>query len=512
MANEDLIREIVTKACCDALQQKSQELAEEVARRVGREWAKSGEKLASQPAPAAATSERTKELLDGALRIAASRTQTETLETLIGAVSAVTPACGLMILRGTQATGWSCNILATLERFKRTTMDCAQGVAARVISSCAAAVVKASELDAGFIAALGLESSEQLLLVPILLKRRVAALLIALPRQSDDLAAVELLVQITQLTLELQAARKAAPQSPVEAPHPAVQKSVAPEPKPEIEKPEVAPEPPKPEAETELTKVEPVAAQSEPAQAPAQLEPESAAQSEPEPVPEQLKPEAETELTKVESVATQPEPEAAAEQPEPAPVQAQSEPEPAPEQPETEPAVAQAEPAPAQAEPEPAPAPAPEQAEPEAAHTATVPAEVAPVALPSPEPVYAAIAPEKVLVTPPVPVVQIEAPAPQASVTVPHFAPPIPDETHEKARRFAKLLVEEIKLYNPTKLVEGRARGDLYSRLRDDIEKSRGAYQKRYGESVRDIDYFAQELLRILADNNPAMMGAGFPG
>ncbi len=88
----------------------------------------------------------------------------------------------------------------------------------------------------------------------------------------------------------------------------------------------------------------------------------------------------------------------------------------------------------------------------------------------------------------------------------------MPDEVHEKARRFAKLLVEEIRLYNQTKLAEGRARGDLYSRLREDIEKSRGAYHKRYGESVRDVDYFTQELLRILADNNRAVMGPGFPG
>jgi len=92
----------------------------------------------------------------------------------------------------------------------------------------------------------------------------------------------------------------------------------------------------------------------------------------------------------------------------------------------------------------------------------------------------------------------------------PQVAPP-QDEAHDKARRFAKLLVEEIKLYNQTKVAEGRARADLYSRLRDDIEKSRAAYQKRYGESVRDVDYFTQELLRILADNNRAVMGAGFP-
>jgi len=71
--------------------------------------------------------------------------------------------------------------------------------------------------------------------------------------------------------------------------------------------------------------------------------------------------------------------------------------------------------------------------------------------------------------------------------------------------------VEEIKLYNQNKVAEGRARRDLYSRLRDDIEKSRAAYDKRYGESVKDVDYFTQELVRILADNDRAAMGAGFP-
>ncbi len=73
-------------------------------------------------------------------------------------------------------------------------------------------------------------------------------------------------------------------------------------------------------------------------------------------------------------------------------------------------------------------------------------------------------------------------------------------------------MVEEIKLYNQTKVAEGRARSDLYNRLHEDIEKSRAAYVKRYGETVRDVDYFTRELLRILADNNRAVMGPGFPG
>ena len=86
------------------------------------------------------------------------------------------------------------------------------------------------------------------------------------------------------------------------------------------------------------------------------------------------------------------------------------------------------------------------------------------------------------------------------------------DEVHDKARRFARLLVEEIKLYNQTKVAEGRARGDLYSRLRDDIEKSRAAYQIRYAGVIRDADYFSEELVRSLASNDRSLLGSSFPG
>jgi hypothetical protein len=85
------------------------------------------------------------------------------------------------------------------------------------------------------------------------------------------------------------------------------------------------------------------------------------------------------------------------------------------------------------------------------------------------------------------------------------------DELHKKARRFAKLLVEEIKLYNQPRVDEGRQHKDLYDRLKVDIEKSRSTYDKRYAESaVASADYFTQELIRILADNDASLMGAGF--
>lgn len=85
-------------------------------------------------------------------------------------------------------------------------------------------------------------------------------------------------------------------------------------------------------------------------------------------------------------------------------------------------------------------------------------------------------------------------------------------EIGKKARRFAKLLVEEIKLYNQTKVTQGRENRDLYERLKEDIEKSRATYEKRYGQSLAASgEYFNQELIRILADNDIKLMGNNFP-
>jgi len=98
-------------------------------------------------------------------------------------------------------------------------------------------------------------------------------------------------------------------------------------------------------------------------------------------------------------------------------------------------------------------------------------------------------------------------------VSSPGFTPEGDEaDLHKKARRFAKLLVEEIKLYNQPKVAEGKQNRDLYDRLREDIEKSRATYEKRYGDSpVSSADYFNQELVRILADSDVTLMGVSFP-
>ncbi len=101
---------------------------------------------------------------------------------------------------------------------------------------------------------------------------------------------------------------------------------------------------------------------------------------------------------------------------------------------------------------------------------------------------------------------------PNATTTfIPPNLSPDEEELHKKAKRFAKLLVDEIKLYNQSKVAEGRAQRSLYQLLRDDIDKSRATYDKRYGATAAAAgNYFTRELIRILANDDPSLLGSGF--
>jgi hypothetical protein len=96
---------------------------------------------------------------------------------------------------------------------------------------------------------------------------------------------------------------------------------------------------------------------------------------------------------------------------------------------------------------------------------------------------------------------------PESFEATPQMSPE--DETrHEEARRFARLLVSEIKLYNEEDVDKGRANRDLYRRLKEDIDRSREMYEKRISPDIRATrDYFHDELVRILADGNPDALG-----
>lgn len=79
---------------------------------------------------------------------------------------------------------------------------------------------------------------------------------------------------------------------------------------------------------------------------------------------------------------------------------------------------------------------------------------------------------------------------------------------HDEARRFARLLVSEIKLYNEAKVEQGRKNKDLYERLKEDIDRSRQMYDERIPDEVRKAsNYFYEELVRILADGDSGALG-----
>lgn len=97
------------------------------------------------------------------------------------------------------------------------------------------------------------------------------------------------------------------------------------------------------------------------------------------------------------------------------------------------------------------------------------------------------------------------APVPPA---VPAALSPEQQKAHEDAKRFARLVVSEIKLYNEAKVNEGRRQKDLYERLKDDIERGRQMYTDRVSPAVRETtNYFFEELVRILAGGDPIALG-----
>ena len=84
---------------------------------------------------------------------------------------------------------------------------------------------------------------------------------------------------------------------------------------------------------------------------------------------------------------------------------------------------------------------------------------------------------------------------------------------HNDARRFARLLVSEIKLYNEQKVKEGRESNDLYERLKEAIDRSREMYDKRVQPPVAaKFDYFHYELVNTLAEGEESKLGVSYPG
>lgn len=95
-----------------------------------------------------------------------------------------------------------------------------------------------------------------------------------------------------------------------------------------------------------------------------------------------------------------------------------------------------------------------------------------------------------------------------------HTAVPGPVEhagtgDEDAARRYARLLLSEIRMYHEPIVDAARRSGDLMSRLHGEIERARKLYEARVPESVSArADYFDQELVRTLAGGDRTVLGS----
>lgn len=101
-------------------------------------------------------------------------------------------------------------------------------------------------------------------------------------------------------------------------------------------------------------------------------------------------------------------------------------------------------------------------------------------------------------------------PEPTPPPPPPKPAEPDPEEQkrHDKAKRIARVIVNDIRNYNPDKLAEGIRMGGIMKTLGKEVERGRLLYIKRVPpEITRETNYYREALIKILADGQPDLLG-----
>lgn len=95
-----------------------------------------------------------------------------------------------------------------------------------------------------------------------------------------------------------------------------------------------------------------------------------------------------------------------------------------------------------------------------------------------------------------------------ATVNPPGAMSQIADGVADAARRTARLLISEIRLFNEPQVHQGRRERNLLERLAPEIEQARKAYNEQVPAGVRSqTDFFHQELIRTLAGGDATLLG-----
>ncbi len=119
----------------------------------------------------------------------------------------------------------------------------------------------------------------------------------------------------------------------------------------------------------------------------------------------------------------------------------------------------------------------------------------------------AAAAPPRIQ-TPATPAAPGHTATPPAAMTPPGAMSQMADGLADAAKRTARLLVSEIRLFHEPAVHEGRRERNLMQRLAPEIEKARMAYNEQVPVGVcSQTDFFHQELVRTLAGGDATLLG-----
>jgi hypothetical protein len=119
----------------------------------------------------------------------------------------------------------------------------------------------------------------------------------------------------------------------------------------------------------------------------------------------------------------------------------------------------------------------------------------------------------KMAVGTPVIVEQEEAVAEQAVAEEPEAAAAkveVDDTEMDAARRYAKLLATDIRLYNEEAVLLGRRNGDLVERLGEHLDRGKATFLRRHGElGPTALEILHEAYLQVLAGGDAELMPTG---
>ncbi|GEM_PF-5701876 len=81
--------------------------------------------------------------------------------------------------------------------------------------------------------------------------------------------------------------------------------------------------------------------------------------------------------------------------------------------------------------------------------------------------------------------------------------------SEDDAKRFARLLLTEIKLYEQTKVERGFNNNNLYEVLFERIEEARKIYNRRVSSTAHER-FFDVALIEVLANGDRSKLGGSF--